>query len=66
MELSVTNRQQELEGGESPLHPNDQTLINEKWRDVVRRRSAELRSGAVEEVSWDEVKRRADEITKTI
>lgn len=41
------------------LQPADQPPFDDSWREVVRRRSAELRSGAVTPVPWAEVKRRA-------
>ena len=43
------------------LRPEDRPPFDESWREVVRRRSAELRSGAVTPVSWPEVKRQARE-----
>lgn len=41
----------------------DRPPVDESWGPVVRRRSAELASGAVAAVSWDEVKRQARERT---
>ncbi|QDV38546.1 addiction module protein [Tautonia plasticadhaerens] len=35
--------------------------FDDSWREVIRRRSAELDSGEVEPVPWSEVKRRARE-----
>ena len=35
--------------------------FDESWREVVRRRSAELQSGRVSTVPWAEVKRQARE-----
>jgi putative addiction module component (TIGR02574 family) len=43
------------------LQPNDHPPFDESWREVIRRRSAELRSGQVTPVSWAEVKRQARE-----
>jgi putative addiction module component (TIGR02574 family) len=43
------------------LQPADRPPFDESWRDVIRRRSAELRSGAVVPVPWAEVKRQARE-----
>jgi len=43
------------------LQPGDQPPLDDCWRDLVRRRSAELRSGQVSPVPWDEVKRQARE-----
>lgn len=39
------------------LQPEDRPPFDESWRDVVRRRSAELRSGQVVPIPWAEVKR---------
>jgi putative addiction module component (TIGR02574 family) len=39
----------------------DQPPFDESWREVIRRRSAELGSGHVTPVPWAEVKRRARE-----
>ncbi len=41
------------------LQPADRPPFDESWREVIRRRSAELRSGAVTPIPWDEVKRQA-------
>jgi putative addiction module component (TIGR02574 family) len=43
------------------LQPEDQPPFDESWREVIQRRSAELRSGRVKAVPWDEVKRQARE-----
>ena len=43
------------------LPPDDRPPFGDSWREVVRRRSAELRSGQVTPVPWAEVKRRARE-----
>lgn len=43
------------------FRPEDQPPFDESWREVIRRRSAELRSGQVKPVPWDEVKRQARE-----
>jgi putative addiction module component (TIGR02574 family) len=39
----------------------DQPPFDESWREVIQRRSAELRSGQVVPVPWAEVKRQARE-----
>lgn len=36
--------------------------FDESWRAIIQRRSAELRSGKVNPVPWEEVKQRAREI----
>jgi putative addiction module component (TIGR02574 family) len=43
------------------LQPGDRPPFDESWREVIRRRSAELRSGQVIAVPWAEVKRQARE-----
>jgi putative addiction module component (TIGR02574 family) len=43
------------------LQPAGRPPFDESWREVIRRRSAEVQSGAVTPVPWDEVKRRARE-----
>jgi putative addiction module component (TIGR02574 family) len=43
------------------LQPSDRSPLDDSWREVIRRRSAELRSGQVVGIPWDEVRRRARE-----
>lgn len=43
------------------LDPSLRPPLDESWREVIRRRSAELRSGEVAGVTWDDVKRRAQD-----
>ena len=43
------------------LQPTDRPPFDESWREVIQRRSAELRSGKVTPVPWEEVKRHARE-----
>jgi putative addiction module component (TIGR02574 family) len=43
------------------LQPSDRPPLDDSWREVIQRRSAELRSGKVIPVPWEEVKRRARE-----
>lgn len=43
------------------LQPSDQSPLDDSWREVIRRRSAELRSGKVVGIPWDEVRRQARE-----
>ncbi len=43
------------------LRPEDRPPFDESWREVIQRRSAELRSGAVAPLPWAEVKRQARE-----
>jgi putative addiction module component (TIGR02574 family) len=41
------------------LQPDDRPPFDESWREVILRRSEELRSGKVTPVPWSEVKRQA-------
>jgi len=43
------------------LQPDDRPPFDESWREVIQRRTAELRSGRVQPVPWAEVKRQARE-----
>jgi putative addiction module component (TIGR02574 family) len=43
------------------LQPSDQPPLDESWREVILRRSAELRSGEVAGIPWEEVRQRARE-----
>ncbi len=45
------------------LRPEDRPPFDDSWRDVIRRRSAELASGQVKAAPWSEVKRQAREKT---
>ena len=45
------------------LQPTDRPPFDESWREVIKRRSAELRSGKITPVPWAEVKRQAREQT---
>jgi putative addiction module component (TIGR02574 family) len=40
------------------LQPRDRPPLDETWREVIRRRSDELKSGLVVPIPWDAVKRR--------
>lgn len=44
------------------LRPSDRPPFDESWRAVIRRRSEELRSGAVAAVPWAEVRREVVEV----
>ena len=39
----------------------DGSPFDESWREIIRRRSAELRSGRVSSIPWADVKRQARE-----
>jgi putative addiction module component (TIGR02574 family) len=43
------------------LHPEDRPPLDESWREIMQRRSAQLRCGQVTSVLWAEVKRQARE-----
>jgi putative addiction module component (TIGR02574 family) len=43
------------------LQSADRPPFDESWREVIKRRSEELRLGKVTPVPWSEVKRRAQE-----
>jgi putative addiction module component (TIGR02574 family) len=43
------------------LQPGDRPPFDESWREVIRRRSAELRAGTVTPIPWEDVKRQARE-----
>ncbi len=41
------------------LRPADQSPRDESWREVIRKRSAELRSGQVRGIPWKQIKAEA-------
>jgi putative addiction module component (TIGR02574 family) len=43
------------------LQPDDRPPFDESWREVIQRRTNELRSGQVTPIPWAEVKRQARE-----
>ena len=55
--LSDDDRLELVEALLASLQTTDQPPFDEAWREIVRRRSAELRSGKVKTVPWEEVKR---------
>ena len=59
--LPDEDRLEFVEALAASLRPEDRPPFDESWREVVRRRSAELKSGAVTPVPWSEVKRQARE-----
>lgn len=59
--LSAEDRLELIEALIASLGPTDHPPFDESWREVIRRRSAELRSGAVAPIPWSEVKRQARE-----
>jgi putative addiction module component (TIGR02574 family) len=59
--LADEDRVELVEALIASLQPEDRPPFDESWREVIQRRSAELRSGQVTPVPWDEVKRQARE-----
>jgi putative addiction module component (TIGR02574 family) len=59
--LPDEDRLEFVEALAASLQPADRPPFDEAWREVILRRSAELRSGKVAPVPWSEVKRRARE-----
>lgn len=59
--LPYQDRVELVEALLASLQPEDRPPFDESWREVIQRRSAELRSGQVVPVSWAEVKRQARE-----
>jgi putative addiction module component (TIGR02574 family) len=61
LELPDADRLELIEALIESVQSPDFPPFDESWREVIRRRSAELASGAVAPVPWSEVKRRARE-----
>ncbi len=61
MSLPEDDRLDQVEALLASLQPSDRPPFDESWREVIQRRSAELRSGAVAPVPWEDVKRQARE-----
>ena len=59
--LPDSDRIELVEGLIASLHSEDEAPVDESWREIVRRRSAEVRAGLVTPIPWEEVKRRATE-----
>ena len=57
------DRREFVEAPMASIQPLDRPPFDESWRETTGRRSAELRSGKVTPVPWDEVKDRAPETT---
>jgi putative addiction module component (TIGR02574 family) len=55
--LPDPDRLEFVEALAASLQPADRMPLEESWREVIRRRSAELRSGVVAAVPWADVKR---------
>jgi putative addiction module component (TIGR02574 family) len=61
LELPAEDRLEFTEALIASLRPTDQPPFDPSWREIIHRRSAELRSGQVTPVTWEEVKRRLRE-----
>ena len=61
LSLSDEDRLQFVESLIVSLEPADKPPFDESWREIIRRRTAELRSGEVTPIPWTEVKRQARE-----
>ncbi len=59
--LPEEDRVQFAEALIASLQPTDRPPFDESWRQIIQRRSAELHSGQVTPIPWEEVKRRARE-----
>ena len=61
LSLSDADRVELVEALIASLQPDDRPPFDESWREVIQRRSKELRSGEVIPIPWAEVKRQARE-----
>jgi len=59
--LPENDRVELVEALITSLQPEEQIPLDDSWREIVRRRSAELHSGKVKPIPWDQVKRKARE-----
>ncbi len=59
--LPEKERLELVEALAASLQPEDRAPFDESWREVIQRRSAELRGGTVTPVPWSEVKLQARE-----
>ncbi len=59
--LSDEERVEIIEALIDSIQPDDQPPFDDSWRAEIERRSAELASGVVASVSWEDVKRQARE-----
>jgi putative addiction module component (TIGR02574 family) len=62
--LPVSDRVELVEAILASLRPNDRPPFDESWREVILRRSEELRSGQVSPVSWQDVKSQAGRVPR--
>lgn len=61
LDLPDEDRVEIIEALMASVGPAEGVPFDESWREVIRRRSAELDSGAIASIPWEEVKRRARE-----
>jgi putative addiction module component (TIGR02574 family) len=61
LDLPDPDRLELLEALIDSFQASDPIPFDDSWREVVQRRSAELKSGQVDGLSWSEVKRRGRE-----
>ena len=61
LELPDADRLELIEALIGSVEGSDRSPFDESWREVIRRRSAELASGGITPAPWAEVKRRARE-----
>lgn len=61
MSLPEEDRLELVEALIASLEPRNGPPFDDSWQEVIRRRSAELRSGTVKPIPWSEVKRQAQE-----
>jgi putative addiction module component (TIGR02574 family) len=61
LDLPEEDRLEFTEALMASLQSANQPPFDPSWQDVIRRRSAELRTGAVTPIPWSEVKRQARE-----
>jgi len=59
--LPDSDRVELVEALIASFQPADRPPFDESWREVIQRRSAELRSGQVNPVPWPTVKKQARE-----
>jgi putative addiction module component (TIGR02574 family) len=61
LDLAEDDRLELVEALIVSFQSSDRPPLDDSWREVIRRRSAELDSGLVTPIPWSEVKRRARE-----
>ena len=61
LSLPASDRIDLVEGLIASFQTENEAPIDESWREIVRRRSDEVRNGLVTPIPWEDVKRRATE-----